>query len=478
MTAIVTGLSSLQYFVPEFILGTAGFILLAAGMFASSRKVFAGITFAALAASFLYTLTLFNHPVFVLSHAFLIDNFGLYFVLLFLAAGMLITFPAIVNISSKPEIFFSLLLFTTVGMVVSASSSNLIVLFVAFEAVSTGTYVMTAFHKTERTLEASTKYFFTGAVSTSIIVLGISYFYEATGTFYLSPSPVIVSSNAMLVSLILLVIGFGFKLAIFPMHQWAIDTYDGSENSVSAFLSTGSKLVAFLIMLRVFVSGFYGDANDFYIIFTILAIVTMTYGNFSALSENNLKRLLAYSSVAQAGYLILVFSAAGYAIGISDTSLMSYAVAAGMIYSLVYIFMKGGTFLAMNLSSSKRVEVSDLSGLNKKSPAAAISLSILLLSLAGIPFTGGFLGKFFLFLALIEVKLWWLAVIAILNSAVSVFYYLRVILVMYRGEPSENIKVTPLSVIPLVFCAVIVILLGVYFALFSTVLGFVGGLFR
>ncbi|MCL4315051.1 MAG: NADH-quinone oxidoreductase subunit NuoN [Candidatus Thermoplasmatota archaeon] len=478
MTAVVTGIDALQYFIPEFILGITGFAILAAGMFGSSRKVNASITFVSLAASFVYTLTMFNHPVYVLSSTFLLDNFGLYFMLLFLAAGMLITFPAIINISAKSEIFFSLLLFTTVGMIIAASSSNLIVLFVSFEAVSTGTYVMTAFHKTERTLEASTKYFFTGAVSTSIIVLGISYFYEATGTFYLSPSPAIISSGAMLVSLILLVIGFGFKLAIFPMHQWAIDTYDGSENSVSAFLSTGSKLVAFMIMLRVFVSGFYGDANDFYIIFTLLAIVTMTYGNFSALSETNLKRLLAYSSVAQAGYLILVFSAAGYAIGISDTNLMEYAVAAGMIYSLVYIFMKGGAFLAMNLSSTKKVDVSDLSGLNKKSPAAALSLSILLLSLAGIPFTGGFLGKFFLFLALIEVKLWWLAVIAILNSAVSVFYYLRVILVMYRGEPSENIKVSSLGVIPLVVCAAAVIILGVYFALFSTVLGFVGGLFR
>ncbi len=473
----IAGYATLQYFVPELILGIAGFIILALGMFIVSRRLYAGVTFGSLAVAFIIELFFMNNPYSLFGGTILINNFGTYFALLFLISAMLITVPSIMNISHKPEIFYALLLFVTIGMLIAASSTNLIILFVAFEAVSTGTYVMSGFHKTDRTLEASTKYFFTGAVSTSIIVMGLSYYFEATGSFSITPQ-VISSNQAMLVALLLLMIGFGFKMAIFPMHQWAIDTYDGSENSVSAFLSTGSKLVAFMIMMRIFISGFSGEAYDYYLIFTILAIVTMTYGNLSALSQTNLKRLLAYSSIAQAGYLILVFSAAGFAQDNSLGNTLVYdAVAAGMIYSLVYIFMKGGAFLAMNLSPNPKVQISDLSGLAKKSPVAAISLSILLLSLAGIPFTGGFVSKLFLFLVLIEVKLWWLAVIAILNSAISVFYYLRVILVIYRGQPAEEFRITRLSTIPIVVCAIIVIALGVYFQLFQTLVGFASGLF-
>ncbi len=474
---LFNGLGIVQFFLPEFILSIAGFLILSMGIVTGSKKLYSAITLASLALSFIVELSFINASATVFNGSIIVNNFGTYFSLLFMISAMLISVPSMLNISRKPEIFYALLLFVTTGMLVAASSSNLIILFVSFEAVSTGTYVMSGFHKTDRTLEAATKYFFTGAVSTAIIVMGLSYYFEATGTFSLV-SPVVNSAQAMLVAMILLVIGFGFKLAIFPMHQWAIDTYDGSENSVSAFLSTGSKLVAFMIMMRVFISGFIGESYDYYLIFTILAIVTMTYGNLSALSQTNLKRLLAYSSVAQAGYLVLVFSAAGYA---QDTSLSTTfvydAIAAGMIYSLVYIFMKGGAFLAMNLSPNARVELSDLSGLAKKSPSLALAFSILLLSLAGIPFTGGFIPKLFLFLVLIEVKLWWLAVIAILNSAISVFYYLRVILVMYRGKPSSEFVVSRSASIPIIASAIIIVGLGIYFAIFQTLVGIAGGLF-
>ncbi|MCL4343122.1 MAG: NADH-quinone oxidoreductase subunit N [Candidatus Thermoplasmatota archaeon] len=395
---IFNGLGIIQFFLPEFILSIAGFLMLAMGIVTGSKKLYSTITMASLALSFIVELSFINASATVFNGSIIVNNFGTYFSLLFMISAMLISVPSMLNISRKPEIFYALLLFVTTGMLVAASSSNLIILFVSFEAVSTGTYVMSGFHKTDRTLEAATKYFFTGAVSTAIIVMGLSYYFEATGTFSLV-SPVVTSAQAMLVAMILLVIGFGFKLAIFPMHQWAIDTYDGSENSVSAFLSTGSKLVAFMIMMRVFISGFIGESYDYYLIFTILAIVTMTYGNLSALSQTNLKRLLAYSSVAQAGYLILVFSATGYAQSTSISTTFVYdAIAAGMIYSLVYIFMKGGAFLAMNLSPNARVELSDISGLARKSPSLALAFSILLLSLAGIPFTGGFVSKLFLFL--------------------------------------------------------------------------------
>jgi NADH:ubiquinone oxidoreductase subunit 2 (subunit N) len=182
--------------------------------------------------------------------------------------------------------------------------------------------------------------------------------------------------------------------------------------------------------------GFSSDGNDVYYLFVILSILTMTYGNIVALSETNLKRMLAYSSVAQAGYLILIPALIG-AVGISDTSVFNLAIASAIYYSLVYVFMKGGSFLMMNTLKNENAKISDLSGLSKKAPGTAVSFAILLLALGGIPITGGFFAKYFVFLSLVAGGLWWLAIIAIINSAISVFYYFRVILYMF-GKPPEN----------------------------------------
>jgi NADH-quinone oxidoreductase subunit N len=234
-----------------------------------------------------------------------------------------------------------------------------------------------------------------------------------------------------------------------------------------------------MIMLKLFVVGFPTMGDQVFLLFTILAIFTMVYGNFAALSEMRLKRLLAYSSVAQAGYLILVFSAVAYGqYGNASVDYINAAVGAGMFYSLVYIFMKGGAFLSMNSIRKENPRIEDISGLAKQSPVLALSLSILLLALAGIPLTGGFTAKAFLFLALIQVKLWWVAVIAILNSAISVFYYLRVIAYMYRKEPTEEgiFSTDGTVTAPVVFAAVITVITGVYFTLFYLVLPFAASL--
>ena len=298
---------------------------------------------------------------------------------------------------------------------------------------------------------------------------------SSSGTFSLT-SEVISSSPAMLIALIFLLIGFGFKLAIFPMHQWAIDAYDGTENSVSAFLSTGTKILAFMILIKIFLVGFAGDYHDIFLLFVILSVFSMTYANLAALSQNNLKRLLAYSSVAQAGYLILVIALVGYT-GIGNVAYV--AIAAGMFYSLVYIFMKGGSFLAMNLVNRESVSVSDVAGLARKSPVTALSFAILLMGLAGIPFTGGFTAKYYLFLSLIEGNLWWLAVIAILNSAISVFYYFRVIMFMFWKEPTseDHFNLTAYSKAPVIASAVIMVALFFFFYLLPTLNGMAPGLF-
>ena len=467
---LVADLLSLEYFFPLIAVGLAGFILLVIGFFHNSGRLYAVITFAVLLAALISII--FLAPSVVLGGILIYNPFNAYFAAILIISSMFVAFPALKNITARWDVFYSLLLFVTLGMIVASFTMNLVVMFVAFEAVSLGTYVMAGFHKTKRALEASAKYFFTGAVSTAFIILGLSYYFQATRTFDLNA----VTTGAhtpLLIALAFLVIGFGFKLAIFPMHQWAIDTYDGSENSVSALLSTGGKIVAFMIMLKLFVLGFPSMGDQVFIFFTLLAIFTMTYGNLSALSETKLKRLLAYSSVAQAGYLILVFSAVGYGQYNHDpAAYIQTIVAAGMLYSLVYIFMKGGAFLSMNAIKKEEPLIEDVAGMSKQSPILALSLSILLLALAGIPLTGGFTGKAFLFLSLIQVKLWWVAVIAILNSAISVFYYLRVISYMYRREPSDRESFfTGRSVIaPVAVAAIITVAIGVYWTVFYLVL--------
>ena len=302
----------------------------------------------------------------------------------------------------------------------------------------------------------------------------------ATSTFNLIGITTVNSSQALLIALAFLIIGFGFKMALFPLHQWALDTYDGTENSVSAFLSSGTKILAFLIILRIFLVGFSSDLQSVYYFFVIIAILTMTYGNIAALSQTNLKRLLGYSSIAQAGYLILVVVIVAYSTtNHLGSSVIDFAIAAGMFYSLVYIFMKGGAFITMNVISKEKIELSDISGLAKRSPATAVSFAIILLALAGIPLTGGFMAKYYLFIALISGQLWWLAIIAILNSAISVFYYLRVIQQMFWKDPQkeDTFNLTKWTKSPVIISAIIVVALGLVYAMFPVLISTAGGLF-
>lgn len=481
MTAILTtgGLQVLTDFIPLIFLGVVGFALLGLSILKASTKLISWISFASLAISavLLYFLIPLNTSVFDGTMEF--NQFGMYFAIVMIISAMFICYPAATKLKGRSEIFFATLLFVTIGMVTAAFSYNLITLFIAFEAVSIGTYVLASFGKERRNLEGTVKYFFTGTIATAFILFGASFFYLDTGTFNIAVLASTAASPQLTISLLFLVVGFGFKLAIFPMHQWAIDTYDGTENSVSAFLSAGSKVLAFVVVLKMFLVGFSSDFTDVYYLFVILAILTMTYGNVSALSQNNLKRLLAYSSVAQAGYLILVLAVVA-SVGSVTSAVASFAIAAGMFYSIVYIFMKGGAFITLNVVKKDSVEISDLSGLAKKSPAVAVGFSIMLLALAGIPLTGGFFAKYVLFLSLIEGGLWWLAVIAILNSAISVFYYFRVILYMFGKEPDEKngFNLTNSVKVPVYVSAFVTVVLSLLIVWFPTMIGIAPGLFR
>lgn len=480
MSAITTGgLEMLGYFSPLIFLGIIGFAILGLSILKTSKKVLSWITFASLGISAVMLYLVFPNGTSIYDGTIVFNQFGLYFAIVMIISAMFITYPAMFGLKAKSEIFYATLIFVTIGMVVAAMSYNLITLFIAFESVSIGTYIMASFGKERRNLEGSVKYFFTGTIATAFILFGASFFFMDTHTFNLAVLSASTPTPQLTIALIFLIVGFGFKLAIFPMHQWAIDTYDGTENSVSAFLSAGSKVLAFVVVLKMFLVGFSSDFREVYYLFAVLAILTMTYGNISALSQNNLKRLLAYSSVAQAGYLILVLAVVG-SVGNVTSNVVAVAVAAGMFYSIAYIFMKGGSFITLNALKGDNLQVSDLSGLAKKSPGVAVGFSIMLLALAGIPLTGGFFAKYLLFLSLIEGGLWWLAVIAILNSAISVFYYFRVILYMFGKEPlkEDAFNLENSVKIPVYVSAFLTVAISLLVVYFPTMIGLAPGLFR
>ncbi|BAB60270.1 NADH dehydrogenase I chain L [Thermoplasma volcanium GSS1] len=466
-------MSLISIFIPEILLVIMGFIVLAVGMFIQSGKASAAISFITLIAAL---LSVFFIP-YDSSYGITVNKFSVYFSAVLIISALFISLPMYRYVKKRPEVFYASLIFSVIGMVIVAMTWNLVIAFVAFESVSIMTYIMSAYGGKQRNLEATIKYFFTGTIATTFIILGIGFYFFSVHTFSLSPvlngSSISYYSGTkpeFLLALLFLLIGFGFKLAIFPMHQWAIDAYDGTENGVSAYLSTGTKIMAFVLVLKIFLVGFQSFPTPVYYMFTIIAIITMTYANVAALSQMNVKRLLAYSSVAQAGYMILVISVVSY-VGLGSARSVSLAIAAGMFYALVYVFMKGGSFIAMNMVKEDNITFENISGLGKKSPYVAASFSILLLSLAGIPLTGGFLAKYFLFLSVIDSGLWWLAIIAIINSAISVFYYMKVMRYLFWEEPKGEFSTDMGNKAAVIVSAAIVVFLGVFYVLFPVLVG-------
>ncbi len=461
-----------EYFYSLILLGLAGFIALAMGIKKDNKKIEALFTFIILIIAFI--LILFKSSGY---NIYFLDftDFNTYWALIFIVSAMVIILPSMHDIKDKHDVFYALLLFTVLSMVIAAYTFNLIVLFVSFEGVSIITYILSAYNRTKRNLEGSLKYFVISTIGTSFNILGISLFYFSTRTFNLLAVTKLYSSHGLLLALVFIIIGFGFKIAIFPMHQWAIDTYDGSPNSVSGFLSTGSKLVAYMILLKFLYLGFVPDYNYVFYFFAILSILTMTYGNIAALSQDNVKRILAYSSISQAGYMILVFAMIGYSYYnvalVSRTTFLRFSIAIAMFYSLTYIFMKAGPFIAMSLVRKDKIMIDDFTGLSRKSKWTAFSLAVMLLSLAGIPITGGFLAKYFLFFTLIIGNLWWLAVIAILNSVISVFYYFRIILYSFWKPGDNDFDLSPEIKYSVIIMALITIALGFAFTLYTYLIG-------
>jgi len=329
--------------------------------------------------------------------------------------------------------FYILILLSALGMMLMAAAGDLIIVFLGLETMSIALYVLTGFFRNRLEAgEASMKYFLIGAFASGFFLYGIALIFGATGSTNLDRIANAVAAGAgrdpmLVIGFGLLLVGFGFKISAVPFHMWAPDAYEGAPTSIAAFIATGSKAAAFASLLRVLLTALRGAPLDWPMLMWGLAAISMTVGNVVALAQQNLKRMLAYSSVAHVGYM-LVGVVAGGALGNGSV----------LFYLLVYTFTTAGAFgaiLLLERNGREAVQLADYGGLATRHPLLAVALSIFLLSLIGIPPTAGFVGKFYLFGAAVKSGYVWLAVIGVLNSAVAAYYYLRLIVFMYMREP-------------------------------------------
>ncbi|MCS7315134.1 MAG: NADH-quinone oxidoreductase subunit N [Bryobacterales bacterium] len=426
---------------PEILLVLAGTLLLVLeGLTGAKRgRELGRLALVALGAALLASLAAARQPGLAFSGSISADGFATFFRLVVIAAGLLVALfsgPYLRRESAERGEYYALLLYSVAGQCLMASANELIVLFIALETSSIASYVLAGYLRADRRAnEAAVKYFLLGSFASAFLLYGIALIYGEAGSTWLgqiraalagppgSATPLAGAAAAFLFA------GFAFKVSAAPFQVWAPDVYQGAPAPVAAFLSAGPKAAAFAGLLRVFMTAFEPVSASWEGIVWVSALATMIVGNLAALLQSNIKRLLAYSSIAHAGYVM-----------VAVTAHSSIGTAAAMFYLAAYVFMNVGAFAVVSYfarQGERYVHVDDLAGLAWRQPVVAALLSLLLLSLIGVPLTGGFFGKFYVFTAALEAGLVWLTVLGLLNSAVAAYYYLRILVVMYMREPSE-----------------------------------------
>ncbi len=481
---------------PELIVCIVGVVVMLVDAFArpTQRWVTGGISLLGLLAAALSSIWLWLSWTGA-SQAFngmiVLDELRLGFTLVFLvvsALTVLISMVWVQNEKLPAGEFHSLLMFATSGMMLMASGGDLVIIFLGLEILSIATYVMAGFRRTDvRSNESSLKYFILGSLSSAFLLYGIALIYGATATAGGLPGTTNVAEIArrlneaqypplLFAGAAMMLVGFGFKIATAPFHIWTPDVYEGAPTPVTAFMAAGPKAAGFASFLRVFIFGFpfvaaasqtvAGDIHSAWLaVLFVLAIMTMTVGNVVAIAQNNVKRMLAYSSIAHAGYALVGFIAAGAAPNIEARD---DAITAVMFYLLTYAVMNIGAFAVVQLigrDGDRRTEVEDYNGIGFQSPVLAFSLSLFMLSLLGMPLTAGFIGKVMVFRAALDQGYFVLVVIGVLNTAVSAYYYLRLIIVMFFRERTTSWMAPPIPAsiaIALVITVAGVLYLGLF----------------
>jgi len=383
-----------------------------------------------------------------------VDNFALFFKLLFLGIAALVILASTDYVSKFARFqgeYYALVLLAALGMMLMAATTELISIYIALELTSICLYVLVGFLKDRKSSEASLKYLLLGAIASAVLLYGMALVFGFTGKTQLSEiaqvlqamSPqTLLASPALILGIVLLVAGFGFKIAAIPFHMWVPDVYEGAPTPITAYLSVASKAAGFAIILRVFYTAF-GSPEllsqvNWGLIFAVLAAIGMTLGNIVAIPQTNIKRMLGYSSIAQAGYLMVGLATMGLS---PVTDILGRS---GLLFFLAsYALTNLGAFIAIIAISNKldSDKIDDYSGMGKRAPLLALALTLCLISLIGMPPAAGFMAKFYIFSGAVQHGLLWLVIIAVINSVISAYYYLRVVKVMWLGEPASEEKV-------------------------------------
>ena len=452
--------------LPELVLTAGSLVVLIADVLLPRRSGgwLAWITLIVIGATLASLVPFRETRVEVANGLIAVDQFALFFKIVFLGAAALTVLMSVRYLEiegASPGEYYFLILCATLGMMIMAGGIDLITIFIGLETMAVSFYILAGFIKpNQRSNEAAVKYFLLGAFSLGILLYGMSLMYGLSGTTNLRVMAMTFagqeSDPRLILAVMLVAAGVGFKIAAVPFHMWAPDVYEGAPTPITAFLSVGSTAASFAMLLRIFLEGLPSMKPEWRVLFEGLAIVTMTVGNLAALTQSNLKRMLAYSSIAHAGY-VLIGVVAGTPRG----------VAAMLIYVLVYAFMQLGAFTVIVLMRRQDVvgdELKDFSGLHVRHPFAAFAMLMFMLSLGGIPPTAGFMGKFWLFGAAIDAGYVWLAVIGVLNSAISLYYYIRIVVFMYVKKETAGSEPTmsPALGIALAVAVIATIALGVY----------------
>lgn len=452
--------------VPEIVVIASACLLLMVDLFLGKGKerAIAYISLIVVLIAVGETWRLSSNTLYLFNRMFAVDSFATFFKMVFYLATFLTILLSINYIRVEGvgcAEYYILLLFALSGMMIMASAVDLLTIYVGLELMALPVYVLTGFLRQDlRSNEAAMKYVVLGAFSSGILLYGISLVYGMTGTTQLFDIARVLNGEealdpALLLAIILLIVGLGFKLAVVPFHMWAPDAYEGAPTSITAFMSVGPKVAAFAVALRVFLDALGPVATSWVEIIATLSVVTMALGSIVALVQTNIKRMLAYSSISHAGYALLGFVAGG-----------PEGIASVILYMLIYAFMNMGIFgviVAMRKGDMVGEDIEDYTGLAKVDKGMALLMLVFLFSLAGIPPTAGFVGKFYIFMALVHKGFITLAVIAVVMTVVAAYFYIRIVMLMYMKEPVRefDLAYTPNISLALAIALFGTILLGI-----------------
>ncbi len=424
---------------PQFVIIVAALVVLLADLFRSEeqKNLPAWLSLAGVIVSAAVLFATWGNEASSFQNMAAADGYSQFFNLIFLttaALSILISIKYVADEGLACGEYYALLLLATAGMMLMGAATDLLIIFLGLEILSIPLYVLTGLNRArQESGEAALKYFLLGAFASAFFLYGIALTYGATGTTNLAGIVSFLGSASagsyLYIGLGLLLIGFAFKVALVPFHMWVPDVYQGAPTSVTAFMSVGAKAAGFAALARVLLYAFPTLASSWTVPLAALAVLTMTLGNLSAIAQTDIKRMLAYSSIAHAGYILVGVVAANEA-GATGT----------LFYLLAYALMNVGAFataIVVGKRGEPGVEIADYAGLASRHPFLAAAMAIFMLSLAGVPPLAGFMGKFYLFSAAVQADLTWLVIIGVLNSVLSAFFYLRVIVVMYMKDAEE-----------------------------------------